>query len=86
VPLTGVLKSGRLSGHGGPRVRPSGERPVAIDPLMDFARSDRAESLDGGCRTGSRRLGNGDHDRMKASKSELITSASVVHMPCGKPG
>jgi len=32
------------------------------------------------------RFGKGNYDRMKASRSALITSAFVVHMPCGKPG
>jgi hypothetical protein len=32
------------------------------------------------------RFGKGNYDRMKASRSALITSSFVVHMPCGKPG
>ena len=32
------------------------------------------------------RFGKSNYDRMKASRSALITSAFVVHMPCGKPG
>ena len=38
-----------------------------------------AESVSG-------RFGNGDHECMRANRSELIRSAFVVHMPCGYPG
>ena len=42
------------------------------------------ERADGTRRPG--RFDKGNYDRMKASRSALITSAFVVHMPCGKPG
>jgi hypothetical protein len=29
---------------------------------------------------------NRNHDRMNASRSGLMVSACVVHMPCGRPG
>jgi hypothetical protein len=72
------------SGHSPARSRcPFSARSSNSHHLLSLVLDRRATRRPDGCQTDSRRLGNGDHDRMKASRSELITSAFVVHIPCG---